>query len=348
MSISLRPSALALVLLAAFAQAGTAGMVGFTVAPTVPAPNGSIDTKSDGSIVGTNLNVTVVFGTATPGSTPIQYSINAYLDFSTGSLLGTDAGGNKTYSSANANFFILGGLLTDPTHGAGSPPLAYSVDMLTTVTPVTGGFALSASLLGAYLDPTIAQSFGMPGGSIFTGTFVIDFAFDSSKAGDQVSGGGDRPRPECPVDQPGPGPAERRARGPRIRRHRGRSGRIEAPASQARGLSPGSSKSTNKPPGSPSSRVEPGGFIFVPASQSCSAQASASPVARCIRRSISARQRSTSSRSASGGTRSGRGITHAAGENGRGTANRSQLLARQQSLNAIPTPTTGRPVLLDK
>lgn len=193
MSNCLRPIALAFILLAAFAQSGLAGVIGFSVAPSVPAPDASLETKSDGSIVATNINVTAVFGVATAGSTPTTYSINAYLDFSTGSLLSTDANGVSTYSSQNANFFILGGPLESPTHGAGTTPLAYSVDMLTTVIPPStpsGQYTLTASLLAASVDPTVAQGFGMPGGQIFTGTFSLSFIFDSTKAGDQVSGGG--------------------------------------------------------------------------------------------------------------------------------------------------------------
>ena len=188
----LRPNALAFAMLAAFAQAGTAGTVGFSISPSVPAPDASLETKADGSIVATNINVAAVFGTATAGSTPTTYSINAYLDFSTGSLLGTDANGNKTYSSSNANFFILGGPIESPTHGSGSTPLAFSVDMLTTVIPPSspsGQYTLVASLLGASVDPTVAGGFNMLGGPSFTGTFTLNFAFDPSKAGDQVSGG---------------------------------------------------------------------------------------------------------------------------------------------------------------
>ncbi len=193
MSTCLRSSVLACLLVTALAQSGTAGMVGFTVSPTVPAPQGSIDTKADGSIVGTNLNVTVAFGSANAGQTPTQFSIGAFLDFSTGSFLGTDASGNKTYSGTNANFFILGGPLDDPTHGRGSPPLAFSVDMLTTViapTTPSGQYELAATLLAANVNPAIAQSFGLSGGTTFTGTFVLSFIFDSRLAGDQVSGGG--------------------------------------------------------------------------------------------------------------------------------------------------------------
>ncbi len=193
MSTCLRSSALACLMLATFAQTGTAGMVGFTVSPTTPAPDAALETKADGSIVGTNINVTVAFGSANATSTPTQFSIGAYLDFSTGSYLGTDANGNKTYSNANANFFILGGPLEDKVHGAGSSPLAFSVDLLTTVaspTTPSGEYQLTATVLSAFIDPTIAQSFGLTGGSTFAGTFNVSFIFDSTKAGDQVAGGG--------------------------------------------------------------------------------------------------------------------------------------------------------------
>ncbi len=192
MSTRLRPCVLGLALLAACSQNAEAGMVGFTVAPAVPAPYGSIDVTSNGAIVGTNINVTSVFGAAVTGSTPTTYSIGAYLDFSTGALVGTAADGVKTYSGTNANFFILGGVLDDPTHGAGSAPLAFSVDLLATVAPpstTSSHYTLTATLISAYLDPTIAQGFGLVGGSNFNGSFSLSFDFDSARAGDQVTGG---------------------------------------------------------------------------------------------------------------------------------------------------------------
>ena len=54
--------------------------------------------------------------------------------------------------------------------------------------------------------------------------------------------------------------------------------------------------------------------------------------------STSSRQASIVSRSASGGTITGGGTTQAAWLNGRGTQKRSQLLARQGFLKAIPAP----------
>ena len=67
--------------------------------------------------------------------------------------------------------------------------------------------------------------------------------------------------------------------------------------------------------------------------------------ARC---STSGRQASMVSRSASWGTTTASGTTQAAGLKGRGTQNRSQLLARHGFLNAMPAPTIGRPVRLPR
>ena len=49
-----------------------------------------------------------------------------------------------------------------------------------------------------------------------------------------------------------------------------------------------------------------------------------------------------------GGTATASGTTQAAALNGRGTQNRSQLLARHGFLNAMPAPTIGRPVRLPR
>ena len=57
-----------------------------------------------------------------------------------------------------------------------------------------------------------------------------------------------------------------------------------------------------------------------------------------MRRSTSRRHASMVSRSASGGTTTASGTTQAAGLKGRGTQNRSQLLARHGFLNAMPAP----------
>jgi hypothetical protein len=156
------------------------------VQPSSPDPLGSLDHNHlgpDSPLVGTNLNVP----TEDLSESSATFALGAYLDFTTGAYLGTDASGVAHYGSGG-DFFALGGPLAS---GAGTPPLAYDLDTgPSTVTPEEGGtFVLSMTFTNAFLSSTVGAPFGVAAGHDYAGTLTLTFVNDPALAGNQVLSG---------------------------------------------------------------------------------------------------------------------------------------------------------------